>query len=1067
MPAISPALVARLRAAHPAPDRDLLRAFLADRSEPAFAALVSRHGPMVLGVCRRVLGDPHDADDAFQATFLVLARKANAVGRPDRLPGWLHTIAVRTATEVRRMRARRRKLELPGGDCQFLSGGRKPPELAAQGAYAPRSETDARSAEQSELAALLDEELANLPEHYRVPVVLCELQGLPRKEAAARLQLAEGTLSSRLAKARKLLADRLTQRGVTAGAAAITAALAHAALARVPAELAVEAARAALTSAASAAAAHAADGVVKALLVTKLKGLALAVGVVIACAGGSVVMFGGTGSAAGGPGPTAAGADEDADSRALVKQLGSPNFADREKAERKLQALGAKARPALLAGAKNADPEIARRSAAVLKAIRADERAAFLAGKSEPTDPVWKRFKELVGDTKASRELFAEMTAEDRRAELLARAEAAPAKAGEVYAAELARIKDTSSKALKPFFGPITDESSKAAQAALRQAVPAVDVATALFLGVYPLAAGAKDPAEAHSLFKAGFAVGVEGPQKDPLRKLFAAWLDRRTDPTAIRAGLDGALFCGVGEAAPVARRVLADKKATPGLTGKALLVLGHHGARDDLPLLTARRTDDRPTTEQQTATANTQVRDVAAAMALRLLDEDFEKYGFEPMDYIHWQIRPDIAPFRGVGGFATDEARTAAHKKAWDWIDKQPKPEPKKDEPDPEAEKLVKQLGSPAFADRDSAERKLKALGPRVKPVVRAAIKNADPEVARRCQAILDHVLREQAWPRFARLLGDDRDARALFEAIRTVPRNVELIEKAEEQPESVAKLYTDRERELNEQCRNAGEQSWHPGKVSVGEVAGWMYLGTFPGAEEADVGRTNVFLLDFPDMWRHPSKPYPFPAALGEGPLQVGARRILVKWTETRIGRPGFAKGLNGAMAHSVPEMVPVAKKYLTQVKQAGDDHGLCLAAIGKCGTKDDLPFLAKYADDRRVTMRVYMNYPGDEADPPREFRPEKDQAVQLRDVAVVMMLVLNGMTREQLDEFGFFVSRYAPRYTGEVGPPPPLPPVGRRRRADDPFAPFSLGFLRDADREAAHRKAKAWLARKDSPR
>ncbi len=99
MPAIPTAdLVARLRAAADpaAADRDLLRAFLAGRSEPAFAALVRRHGPMVLGVCRRVLGDVHDADDAFQATFLVLARKAAAVGRPNRLPGWLHTIAVRT-----------------------------------------------------------------------------------------------------------------------------------------------------------------------------------------------------------------------------------------------------------------------------------------------------------------------------------------------------------------------------------------------------------------------------------------------------------------------------------------------------------------------------------------------------------------------------------------------------------------------------------------------------------------------------------------------------------------------------------------------------------------------------------------------------------------------------------------------------------------------------------------------------------------------------------------------------------------------------------------------------------
>lgn len=191
-----------LRPPDEATDRDLLAAFVADRDEEAFAELVRRHGSMVLGVCRRVTGNSHDAEDAFQAAFLVLARRAGQVGQPERLGNWLYGVAVRTALEARA--ARRRIKE------QAVSAV---PEPAAP---TPPEDT-------TELRRVIDEELAQLPDKYRAAVVLCELEGLSRKDAAVRLKIPEGTLSSRLAHARRWLADRLTRRGLAAPAAGIAA----------------------------------------------------------------------------------------------------------------------------------------------------------------------------------------------------------------------------------------------------------------------------------------------------------------------------------------------------------------------------------------------------------------------------------------------------------------------------------------------------------------------------------------------------------------------------------------------------------------------------------------------------------------------------------------------------------------------------------------------------------------------------------------------------------------------------------------------------------------------------
>src|SRR5262245_11638873 len=177
-------------------DADLLSRFVATCDPQAFAELVRRHGPMVLGVCRRSLGDTPDADDAFQAVWLVLVRKARSVAPRNKVGNWLYGVAARTAAHVRGKSAKRRKQqELPDV-----------PD--------PRqSDPDA-----AEIAAVVDAELSQLPDKYRTAVVLCELEARSLKDAADQLGVPLGTVASRLARGRALLAARLKARGFAAAA---------------------------------------------------------------------------------------------------------------------------------------------------------------------------------------------------------------------------------------------------------------------------------------------------------------------------------------------------------------------------------------------------------------------------------------------------------------------------------------------------------------------------------------------------------------------------------------------------------------------------------------------------------------------------------------------------------------------------------------------------------------------------------------------------------------------------------------------------------------------------------
>lgn len=240
-------------------DDRLLTTFVDQRDDAVFATLVKRYGPLVWGVCRRLLNE-HDAEDAFQATFIVLARRAASIRRREILSSWLYGVARHTALRARRSAARRR-----GREKQVV----EMPEPAAV-------EQDLGS----EMLPLLDQELSRMPDKYRVVIILCDLEGKTRKEAARQLRMAEGTVGSRLARARSMLAKRLARHGLALSGGALAVVLSQTAAAGVPNPLLVSTIHAAATAmtgkalgaaATSVKVAALAEGVLKSMLLSKLK----------------------------------------------------------------------------------------------------------------------------------------------------------------------------------------------------------------------------------------------------------------------------------------------------------------------------------------------------------------------------------------------------------------------------------------------------------------------------------------------------------------------------------------------------------------------------------------------------------------------------------------------------------------------------------------------------------------------------------------------------------------------------------------------------------------------------
>ncbi len=247
------------RGAHDGTDGQLLEDFVARRDEKAFAALVTRHGPMVLRVCRRVLHHEQDAEDAFQATFLVLARNTASIRKRDTLGSWLHGVAYRTAMKAKRSAARRRNHE------------------ARLRAIAPRA-TPGPSWDETQ--AVLDEEIRRLPPVFRAAFVICVLEGKSGAEAAVELGCKEGTVKSRVGRARRLLQRQLARRGIKLGVLLAALSVAEStARSTLPAPLAKTAIRFGLVAAAGGPAAGVvpshvaalAAGVARAMFLTKAK----------------------------------------------------------------------------------------------------------------------------------------------------------------------------------------------------------------------------------------------------------------------------------------------------------------------------------------------------------------------------------------------------------------------------------------------------------------------------------------------------------------------------------------------------------------------------------------------------------------------------------------------------------------------------------------------------------------------------------------------------------------------------------------------------------------------------
>ncbi|MFL5340378.1 MAG: RNA polymerase sigma factor [Gemmataceae bacterium] len=1059
-------------------DRLLVERALGQRDVAALQAIVHRHGAMVYRVCWRVLRHTQDTEDAFQATFLVLAQKLRTVRKHASLASWLHGVARRISVKARDQSAARHRRE-----SRASSSGTMPPD-------------DVTS---KELLSVLDAELSRLPAKWRLPLVLCYLDGRTQEEAAKRLGWSKSTLRSRLEEARDALASRLSKRGITLATALSAVLLSDCVASAAPApELVARAVEAVadvaagktLATAASAAIAALAEGAIKAMFITKLK--TIAVVLVAAALVGSGIGAVSLPTLQARPTdqrdpvvqpksalPPAAKGDPTAK---LVEQLGAQEFADREAAQKELRKLGAKAETALKAGLKSENPEVRVRCAKIFTAIRKDALDDLVKNfdpKAEnvPDHPLWNRFKAIASDSRASRELFARIIADARLARVLDAAEAVPADRVRIYRDEVAW---QSCNALFVVAGETVGGHNmllggpKASELKPPpEPVTSVSLAAYFFLGSYSETAvevAGKDRAgrpirEGEIVETFEFSQG-NTPVRPVMWKLFAAWLDNRVDRDTLESGYWRATMNAIPDAASAARRLLAAEMLPSPAKAYAAIYLARVGKRADSALMTPLLDDatvaraviyDKP--------APVQVRDAALAACLLLHDENPADYGF---DVLRKRGSPKADAFDMAWlGFWSDDTRTATHKKAKEWLDTQEKKDEKKEpKPDPIPAKLVEQLGSKDFAERESAQKQLQELGSKARGAIEAGLKFENREVVRRCRELLDRLARAEFdakhWARFAKVIGDDNESRALFERIRSLRRNIELLDAVAADPKAAGKLYDDRWAELNKTARiPTGVGSYQLVPAPLADVVGWMYLGTFPGAE----GTFHTsHSLDFLPHGKHSGDA--LTPTLKDETVAAPLRRLVGKWTAARVDYSGREYGFQLALWCDIKEVLPAARE--TVVANVKDDPypgntarnvGFALLVVGKFGSKDDLPLLEKHAASD-VRCAVILHDPPPKAGVPvhRIIRMPiegQDTTTQLRDVSATMRLHLLG---QNPDDSGFYW-----RWPNDPDARKPVKPAER-------FELYSIGFMRDADRATAHKKAKEWVnkqEKKDAPK
>jgi RNA polymerase sigma factor (sigma-70 family) len=570
------------------PDGELLRQFSKHRDEVAFAVLVQRYGALVHGTCRRVLGRSAEVDDALQATFVVLARRASEfVDRPS-IAAFLHGVAFRTAITFRkRERVRREREHVAMNDHAATTA----------------------SGIDLDLLAILDEELAALPEKYREPVVLCELEGVARRVVAERLGIAEGTISSRLNKAHQLLQRRLIARGVTS-VSVVTL----------------------LTINTNTISAECVAGILHAVV----------------------------------SGPSTSVSQ-------LALEVSKMYFLLRFKANMILVLL--------VAFVVCTGSQLHK----LMATTSPDEPPKPVAAPKPPVkveNPVWTRFKGIVGVDRSSLQLFEEMMGDQQTREKIELAEANDAKTFEAYCADLRRLEAERKKA---FAGPpmiVSDESNARMRQISRTVVSRADVLRVLFWGTKAVPANETDVPVYAIIRQTHFQDLARGDDKVAFRKLFLAWLKARTLNANIHEGLFNALITGMPELLPMCRAILKDPQQSPGTIMYACSVVAMYGDTSDLKLLAAYRNDTRACTQGSVLLGKKEpepetvleLRDVAAGASLYLRKQNVESFGFEIIEWRSWWVEHPVR-YHWLGGYNKEFKRAEALANAWKWIDEPAKP--------------------------------------------------------------------------------------------------------------------------------------------------------------------------------------------------------------------------------------------------------------------------------------------------------------------------------------------------------------------------------------------------------